>query len=120
MIACTEVHGRVRIYAASTVDGATVQNHERLADMIKRAVLLQLFIELQTNRTQFSLTDVTVLSALDLEYEGLLTWPGVVMDIGFKVDEGVFDITWESAQAAETGLDEAILGTDFSVLTTRS
>jgi len=111
-ILTTVMHGRIRIFASSTADGSGLHTHERLADLIKRIVLVQTWKQFQADKTLCNLLSCRIPTAEELEMDGLLTWPGVVIDIHFTVVEGCFDVTWTEAAA-----DQAILGTDFTVPT---
>ena len=116
LICSQNVRGRVLVYAASTAPGATQHEHERLADVIKRTVLVLLYKQVQEDRQFLSLEAGRFLTADELELAGLQDWPGLVYQIDFTVNEGAFDMaSWADAIGDAAGLDEATLGVDFTM-----
>jgi hypothetical protein len=114
MVCAQEIKGRIRIYAASTASGAGTHTHERLADVIKRAVLVQLHKQVQADKQIMRWESGAMVPAEELERDGQQAWPGVAYDLEFSIDEGAHDVTWADALASCAGADEAILGTDFT------
>lgn len=84
----------VRIYAKSSSPGARIENHERLAEQLVDAVLAGLRTVIQKRATLWRVTSASFVSKEALEVPELEKWPGVVYELKFSVDRGVFDLTW--------------------------
>jgi hypothetical protein len=118
MVYVRAVPCRARVFAQSTEQGSRVQDHERIGNQVGDLLLVSIFAALQKSKTLGSITSVQLLSAAALEREGLETWPGVVLDVGFEVDRGVRDRTWttEKAPEATVGGDDGVgIATDGQV-----
>jgi hypothetical protein len=83
-----------RIYASSTVTGASVHDHERLADQLADKVQVALRQIVSTRRTLWRVLSAKLLSAAELGQLELETWHGVVYELRFQVDRGVLDTSW--------------------------
>lgn len=103
----------LRIYAASTAAGARVQDHERLADALLDRVTVALRKCVNVRKTLHRITAAKLLDGDELELRGLATWPGVVYELRFEIDRGVFDRDWDGSAAPEA----AIGGQDGVVIT---
>lgn len=100
----------VRIYAQSTLSGARVHEHERIADQAADKLIeaLRHVVVARKNRIEF--TGGRLLSALELEERGLSSWAGVVYELRFTTDRSVTTANWAGAARPE-----ATLGTDFVI-----
>lgn len=94
MIAVRPIGAVCRVYAQSTIAGAAVHDHERIADQAVDKVVAALRKVVATRRTLWRVSSSKLLSAAELEERGLERWPGVVYELRFSVDRGVTDTTW--------------------------
>jgi hypothetical protein len=87
---------RATIYAASTLPGAMVQDHEHLCEQLVDAVLVEIF-QWQTGERAgaLSIAEARYLAAADRN--DVETWPGVVYVLRFAVPRAVFVKTFEGA-----------------------
>lgn len=85
----------LRVFAQSTLAGANVWDHERLADQAIDRIEIALRKVITKRRTAYRITSARLLSAQDLELLDLKTWPGVVYELRFQVDRGVLDTSWQ-------------------------
>jgi len=113
MVAIRSMGAVCRVYAQSTESGAGVHDHERMADQAvdRIHVALEKIVKLRT--TLYHVTAAKLLSAQELAMRGLLQWPGVVYELRFSVDRGVFDTDWTGAAKPES-----VLGTGFEISST--
>ena len=100
----------VRIFARSTLTGARRHDHEDLADQLADMVTVALHdiareqrIPLQIQRGGFAQDETT---------DG---WAGVVYELRFKVERGVFDVTFKGAAATEAALTATSGRTDVAL-----
>jgi len=84
----------LRVYAQSGVAGANVWDHERVADQVIDLVTVALRRIVSARKTLWRIGAAKLLSSDELELRGLKTWPGVVYELRFQIDRGVFDYTW--------------------------
>lgn len=89
-----------RIYARSTLAGAGTHDHEREADQMADRFTVALHKAVRVRRNQYRIRSAKLMSAAELELDGLEQWPGVVYRIEFDVDRAVNDTTWQGAAAA--------------------
>lgn len=89
MIAVRATSGIVRIHAQSTIAGAQRHDHEDLADRIVDQVHVELHKAVAAAKTLYRVTRLSLVS--DDSTDG---WAGVVYEIHFQVDRGVYDRTW--------------------------
>jgi len=90
-----------RVVARSTVDGARVQDHEELADNTADAIIVALQRAAAQLDTTIRIEESGLLSEDDLDATGLEAWSGVVYEIQFTVQRGVYDRTWVGADHTE-------------------
>ena len=93
-----------RIFAKSNLPGAGVHEHERQADQAADKLTIALHRSVRLRNSEYFVTSIKLLSASDLKFEGLEAWPGVVYEIKFSVERGVFDTNWAGEKAPETVL----------------
>lgn len=94
-----------RVFAKSNVAGAGGHDHEAVADQLIDALVVALDVVVRSNQTLWSPVSGKFLTAEDLAARGLTTWPGVVYELRFTVDRGVFDLDFagEAAPEADVG-----------------
>ena len=112
IIAC-----KARVFAQSTLGGATVGNHEAEADLVVDKLICAIFKCVRIQKKLFEFGQGKLLGADELKYSGLEAWPGVVYELEFTVDRGVFQTTWTQAAKAEAtlgGEDGVVFGTTIS------
>lgn len=90
-----------RVFAKSTLGGAKGNEHEREADQMVDKAIVAIHRVLRVRNSQYQLPSAQLMSADALKYAGLEQWPGVVYEIKFSVERGVFDTTWTNAAKAE-------------------
>lgn len=96
------------VFVESTKAGASVEDHEDVAD----AVVNQLGLALQTimheQRSQWRPRTSRFLTAAELEEANLSAWPGRVYMLPFEIDQGIYDTGWDLDEAyeAEAGGDD--------------
>lgn len=95
----------LRVYAQSTVAGANVWDHERVADQAIDLITVALRRIVSARKTLWRVGAAKLVSADELDLRGLQSWPGVVYEMRFAIDRGVYDYTWQGA-----ALDEATMG----------
>lgn len=107
MRAVRAVGAVARVFAKSERAGAGVQDHEGVADKLVDRLHVALDSIIRSDQTLWAVSSAKLLNANELEQRGLKTWPGVVYEIKFSVDRGVFDTDWtgEAAPEAELGAD---------------
>lgn len=86
----------IRIFARSTLQGAQRHDHERLADTLADMCLAALPAIVRTAKTTWAKTNAGLVA--DKTADG---WAGVVYEIRFTIDRGVYDTTFAGAAAAE-------------------
>ena len=89
MMGVRSVPGVVRIYASSTISGATRGDHETLADAIADQVHVEIYKAILNLKTKGSFTRAGLVS--DETPDG---WLGVIYELRFTVDRGVYDTDW--------------------------
>lgn len=92
----------VRIYAKSSIAGARLPEHERLAEQLADAVLAGLRTVIQARATMWRVASAGFVEKEALGVPELEKWPGVVYEIKFSVDRGVFDLSW-TGEGVPTG-----------------
>lgn len=92
------------IYAQSTIPGPGVQDHERVADQLVDKLTIALHKVIRVRKNQYRITRSKFLNAEELEVLQIENWPGVVYQIDFAIDRGVFDTTWAGEAKAERKL----------------
>lgn len=90
-----------RVFAKSNAGGAGVQNHEALADKLVDKLVVALDKVIRANQTLWKPVSGKLLSAEELAARDLTTWPGVVYELRFTVDRGMFDTDFASEAAPE-------------------
>jgi hypothetical protein len=83
-----------RVVAASTVAGAGVHDHERLADLLADQVEVALRTIVKGRNTIHQPGGWRFVPAAELELLGLDAWPGVVYEGSFAIDRGVRGVDW--------------------------
>lgn len=107
-----------RILAASTLSGPGVHDHERVADQIVDKLTIALHKVIRRRNTLYAIQAAGLMSADELQLNGLEQWAGVVYQIKFTVDRGVFDTTFAEEKALEMtigGTGGASIGTTGNV-----
>lgn len=89
-----------RIFACSTLAGAGTHDHEREADQMVDRFTVALHKVVRVRCNQYRLRSAKLMSATELELDGLEQWPGVVYRIEFDVDRAVNDTAWDGTAAA--------------------
>jgi hypothetical protein len=92
---------RVRIWARSTIAGATAMDHERLADIVADQVLLVLRGIASSRRTVLRIGGCGMVSAGELDATTGQAWAGVVYELACEIDRGVLDADYHDVIAAE-------------------
>lgn len=106
-----------RIFAKSNLPGAGVHEHERQADQAADKLTIALFRAIRKRFTECEIQPAQMLSADALKYAGLEAWPGVVYEIKFSVDRGVYDTNWVGEKAPETVLTAENFGNTTVLIT---
>ncbi len=106
MVAIRAMGAVCRIFAQSTLTGARVQDHERLADLALDKIEVALYKVVTKRSTQWRISSAKLLGADELALRGIEVWTGVVYEMRFSVDRAVNDTTW-----AEVADAEATVGT---------
>lgn len=101
--------GVVRVYAHSTVDGARVQDHERIADAAVDLIIVALQHAAAELRIPIVCGSGGFVGADDLDVAGGSTWAGVVYEMAISCQRAVYDRTWVGEARDEI--------TDFSIVT---
>jgi hypothetical protein len=100
-----------RMFAKSSIEGAGVWNHERDADQMVDHFTVQMTSIVQMRHTLWRITSAKFMTADELAFAGLETWPGVVYEIKFEIDRGVADVTWRTPdQSAGSAQAEITMG----------
>lgn len=95
------IGGLVHIFAHSRAPGASVGDHERVADKLVDQLLVAILKVSQARIQPFRVTESRLMSAQELEEQALTTWPGVVYLMRFQIDRGVTDADWSGEGAGE-------------------
>lgn len=85
----------VRIFAAATKVGSTLHDHEFIADQAADLSIVAIRKTVSAMQTLLSWGPAGFLSADALNLHGLGEWPGVVYELRFAVDRGIYDRTWQ-------------------------
>jgi hypothetical protein len=93
------------VYGKSLLPGATVADHERVADKVVDQVLLALRAVVNERQTEWAYRSGRMLSETDLAEQGLEAWPGAVYELRFTIDRGVRNENYAGEYA-----DEATIG----------
>ncbi len=101
----------VRVYAQSTLAGAGVHDHERLADKACDALVCAAYDVISARKAMWITPIRRRTTAAELELIGLQTWPGVAYEMTFTFQRGVADVDW-SGEALETADLSDMSGTD--------
>jgi hypothetical protein len=108
---------RCVVYGKSYLAGASVADHERVADKVVDQIVIAMRAIVNERQTEWVLTGGRLLSDTDLAEDGLEAWPGVAYELRFTVDRGVRDETYageypdESTIGGTHGID---FGTSLS------
>lgn len=100
----------VRVYARSTLAGAQLEDHERLADKtvdmlivaLQKVVSAPAETSVIGGPTTAAIGAGGYLSAAELALDGMEAWPGVVYEFALTVERGVRDTTWADEAREET------------------
>ena len=103
----------VRIYAKSSSDGARIEDHERQAESIADQVQVAIASVVTQRKNSYRFTSAGFLDDGQKEAEGITQWPGVIYEMRFEVDRGVYRTTWAGEGLAE----ETIGAVDGPVIT---
>lgn len=98
------------IFAQSTLPGAGVYEHERVADQLADLFAVALHRAVRTRRNHYTITSSKMLSLEELDLGGIEAWPYVVYRITFTIDRVVNDVSWvgEAAPTAELGGEHGV------------
>lgn len=92
-----EIRCVCRVVAASTLAGARLHEHEELCDRIVRHVVIGLrHVITSRKHVWIPPTRGHYLTAEELKIVDLEQWSGVVYDIEFSVERGLFDSDWDN------------------------
>lgn len=98
-----------RVIVASTVLGAQQHEHEELADTVVRHVVLGLRDVLSRRKhAPNPPSRGHFLSAQELQMAGLEQWPGVVYELEFSIERGLFDSSWEGVGQPLGSIDHVV------------
>jgi hypothetical protein len=106
------------VYARSGEPGATIADHERLADHIVDQALVALRGIVAARRTLWDVTGARLLSAGESADRALEAWAGVVYEVKLAIDRGVADTPFDGAAAVERtmgGATGARIGTALNI-----
>lgn len=115
---------QVWIYAQSTLPGARVEDHERVAEQLVDKLTIALTRAVRTRDNQLRFASAHYLGDAELEQLGLETWQGVVYQISCEISRSVDDTDWVNAKASEAtmggahGVSIAVPGVTTSTMTT--
>lgn len=118
MVAVRSTAGKCRVFAKSSLPGASVSDHERVADQMVDKLTVALHTCARRRNTEYRISGSHVLTPEELQLSDLEAWPGVVYEFKFEVDRGVFDTTWtgEKRPTAEMGGTGGVsIGTSVSI-----
>lgn len=99
-----------RIFGKRNSGGAGVQDHEAVADQLIDQLIVALDKVVRSNQTLWKPVSGKFLTAEDLAARGLTTWPGVVYELRFTVDRGVFDTDFAGDAAPEADVGPGGVG----------
>lgn len=111
MVATRPISAIVTVYAQATVAGAMTHEHERIADQVIDKLIVALRKRAAARRTLWRTTSSRMLDAEQINARGLERWAGVVYELRFEIDRGVFDTDWVGVGREEVALD-GITSTD--------
>jgi len=100
----------VRIFARATVKGAQRHDHERLADQLADMATVALHDIAREQRIPLQVQRGAMVP--DETTDG---WAGVVYELRFTVERGVFDVTFKGAAATEAALTATSGRTDVAL-----
>lgn len=118
MVAVRSTAGKCRVFAKSSLPGASVSDHERVADQMVDKLTVALHTCVRRRNTEYRISGSHVLTPEEMQLSDLEAWPGVVYEFRFEIDRGVFDTTWtgEKRPTAEMGGTGGVsLGTSVSI-----
>ena len=118
MVAVRSTAGKCRVFAKSSLPGASVSDHERVADQMVDKLTVALHTCVRRRNTEYRISGSHVLTQEELQLSDLEAWPGVVYEFKFEVDRGIFDTTWtgEKRPTAEMGGTGGVsIGTSVSI-----
>ena len=81
--------GVVRIFAHSTIEGAQLHDHERLADRLADQLTVEIYKAARDSRTLSRIIRAGFVS--DDTTDG---WAGAVYEIRFQIDRALRDVPW--------------------------
>ena len=85
------------VYAHSTLAGATLHDHEDLADLIVDQLQIEIYRAARNAKCPYRATR----AGFTDRYATPDGWSGAVYELRFAIDRGVRDVTWPGAAAPE-------------------
>ena len=92
---------QIWVYAQSTIDGAAVYDHERIAEQLVDKLTIALTRVVRGRKNQLRIVSAHFLGVDELELLKLEAWQGVVYQVSCAITRSVDDTTWANAKAAE-------------------
>ena len=93
---------QITVFAQSTLSGANVYDHERLADLVVDQVMRALYTVAKKRKTFVRPSGPWgKLSAAELELIGIAAWPGIAYAMPVEFDRGLPEVNWQG-ETAET------------------
>ena len=118
MVAVRSTAGKFRVFAKSSLPGASVSDHERVADQMVDKLTVALHTCVRRRNTEYRISGSHILTPEEMQLSDLEAWPGVVYEFKFEIDRGVFDTTWTGEKRPTAGMggtDGVSLGTSVSI-----
>lgn len=98
---------RCLVYGKSRLPGATVADHERVADKVADQIVLAMRAIVNERQTEWVIIGGRMLNDTDLQEEGLEAWPGAVYELRFTIDRGVRNENYAGEYADESTIGGA-------------
>jgi hypothetical protein len=102
---------KCRVYAKSTLAGANIWDHERLAGKIMDQIVIALTEIIVARKNEFRPSIARLLTAAELKEPELQRWAGVVYELKFKINRSILDVPYDGESA-----DEATMGTGITTV----
>lgn len=97
-----------RIFAKSNKAGADVGDHEGVCDAVVDKVTIALDKVIRSDQTLWTIVSGKLLNQEELAARDLTTWPGVVYELAFTIDRGVFDTDYAGEAASEAEIGDGV------------
>ena len=89
------------VFAQSTLDGAGVHDHERIAEQLVDKLTIALTRAVVSRKDQLRFTSAHYLGAEEAQLLGLEAWQGVIYQLSCEISRSVDDTSWAGAKAVE-------------------